>query len=132
MKIGAAAWITAVSPESRCVSAKPSSQNGTALLSAPSTTERYDRVTDRPQPAATDDEREEHQRADDGAAEDDHRGLELVHAQPDPHEGGAPDGGEEDQQAGVTAGHVTTVTAPPASEAASGQGAAGTAGRLAA
>ena len=31
------AWITAVRPESRCVSAKPSSQNGTALLSAPST-----------------------------------------------------------------------------------------------
>ena len=35
MKIGAAAWITAVSPESSRVSAKPSSQNGSALLSAP-------------------------------------------------------------------------------------------------
>ena len=37
VKIGAAAWITAVSPESRRVSAKPSSQNGIALLNAPRT-----------------------------------------------------------------------------------------------
>ena len=102
VKIGAAAWITAVSPESRCVSAKPSSQNGSALLSAAEHDERDERSRKRREPAAAGTTSEQDQRADDDAAEHDDRRLELVHAEPDEHERRAPDRREQQQEQGVT------------------------------
>ena len=64
MKIGAAAWIAAVSPESSLVSAKLS-DNGSALLSAPRDDEGADAVTQGREAAAKRDEWEQHEDADD-------------------------------------------------------------------
>ena len=88
VKIGAAAWITAVSPESRCVSAKPSSQKGEA--------------------AATGEHRQEdeqRQRAEHEAAERDDRRLERLDAELDEEERRSPDRGEEQKEGGIAAGH---------------------------
>ena len=106
VKIGAAAWITADRPESMCVSAKPSSQNGTALLSAPSATS----VRPCPRSGARPPRRVERagrsdERAEDEPSEDDDRRLELVDAELDEEERGAPDRGEEQQEAEIAAGH---------------------------
>ena len=116
VKIGAAAWITAVRPESRCVSAKPSSQNGTALLSAPSTTigQRWPRSGARPpRPGSTTSSSEQRQRAEDEPAERDDRRLERLDAELDEEERRSPDRGEEQQEGGVAAGHgfVTVIAA---------------------
>ena len=107
VKIGAAAWITAVSPESSRVSAKPSSQNGNALLSAPRTTSGTTCPAERRRARrgrATARGADEH--ADHEPAEHDDRRLELVDAELDEQERRSPDRGEQQQQEGVAAGHA--------------------------
>ena len=105
MKIGAAAWITAVSPESIRVSAKPSSQNGSALLRTPSTTSGTQVTPQRRETRPADQQRQQDEHADDEAPQDDDGRLELVHAELDEHERRAPDRGEQQEEGGVAAAH---------------------------
>ena len=116
VKIGAAAWITAVRPESRCVSAKPSSQNGIALLSAPSTTigQRWPRSGVRPpRPGSTTRSTSSVSAPKTSRPNDDDRRLERLDAELDEQERRSPDRGEEQQEGGVAAGHgfVTVIAA---------------------
>ena len=64
-----------------------------------------------PQTAAPDEEGQEHERADDRPPEDDDRRLELVDAELDEEERGAPDRGEEEQEAEIAPGHAATLDA---------------------
>ena len=108
MKIGAAAWITAVSPESRRVSAKPSSQKGTALLRDGEDCDRHEVTAERGQAAPPREEREQEQRPEEQPPEGDHGRLERVHPELDEQEGRAPDRGEQQQEEGVPARHVSS------------------------
>ena len=105
VKMGAAAWITAVSPASRCVSANPSSQNGIALLNAPRTTigSRWPRRGfSPPRPGQ---QSEQRQRPEHEPPECDDGGLERLDADLDEQERRAPDRGEEEQEEGVASRH---------------------------
>ena len=113
VRMGAAAWITAASPESIRVSAKASSQNGTALLSVPRTRNgTHIRRTSGKAPR-DDDERHEHREADEEPAEYHDRRLDLLHADLDEEERRAPDRCEREEEGEVAAMHRATLVATP-------------------
>ena len=122
VKIGAAAWITAVRPESMCVSAKPSSQNGTALLSAPSTRigQRWPRTAPGRRAAAGPRAARDVSAPKTSRPSDHDRRLERLDAELDEEERRSPDRGEEQQEGGIAAGHgfVTVIAAGSACEVA--------------
>ena len=64
-----------------------------------------------PEAPAPVEEGKEDERADDGPTENDDRRLELVDAELDEEERGAPDRGEEEQEAEIATGHAATLDA---------------------
>jgi hypothetical protein len=105
VKIGAAAWITAVSPEAE----EPERDR---VVEHAQHDQRTQVPAERREPATSDQQGEQDEHPDDEPAEDDDGRLELVHAELDEHERRAPDRGEEQKEGCVAAGHVVECERP--------------------